>query len=368
MTLKFKPLDKWNCECGKEHKISIAKVLIKKDAIEEIPEIIKEFLNGKKRCLLVEDENTKKIAGDKIEKLLKENNYTVDYVLINKSSIENIKNVANLLKNYDFSIAIGGGTPIDVAKMATYMNNIEFVSFPTAPSHDGIASPIVSLIEENKKKSLVTHTPIAVVVDEKIISNAPKRMIASGVGDILSKIVSLKDWELGKNEKNEYYCKKAAELVFSAIEDTIEFIENNGKNIKLFIEALINSGVSMLIAGSSRPCSGSEHLFSHYLDLNSPKPAMHGEQCGLGAIAMAKYHEENNLDWWKEKKYNWQNIKKLLNLIGAPISIKQVNIEEEIAINALIYAPDLRPDRYTILHKKRLNYDNAKKLLYQTIM
>lgn len=367
MTLKFKPLDKWDCNCGKEHEISIAKILIKKDAIEEISEIAKELFNGKK-CLLVEDENTKRIAGDKIEKILKENNYIVDYVLINKSSMENIKNVANLLRKYDFSIAIGGGTPIDVAKMATYINNLEFISFPTAPSHDGIASPIVSLIEENKKKSLFTHTPIAVIVDEGIISNAPKRMIASGVGDILSKIVSLKDWELGRDEKNEYYCNKAAELVHSAIEDTIEFIENNGKNIKSFIEALINAGVSMLIANSSRPCSGSEHLFSHYLDLNSSKPAMHGEQCGLGAIAMAKYHEENNPDWWKEKKYNWQNIKKLLSLIEAPTSIKQINIEEDIAINALIYAPDLRPERYTILHKKKLNYISAKNLLHQTIL
>ncbi|MEM2927385.1 MAG: iron-containing alcohol dehydrogenase [Nitrososphaerota archaeon] len=367
MPLKFKPLDKWNCNCGKEHKISISKILIKKDAVEDLPEIAKELFNGKK-CLLVEDENTKKIAGDKIEKLLKENNYIVDYILVKKSSMENINYVATLLKNYDFSIAIGGGTPIDIAKMATYMNSLEFISFPTSPSHDGIASPIVSLIEKNEKKSLITHTPIAVVVDEEIISNAPKRMIASGVGDILSKIVSLKDWELGRDEKNEYYCNKAAELAYSAIEDTIDFIENNGKNIRLFIEALINAGVSMLIANSSRPCSGSEHLFSHYLDLNSSKPAMHGEQCGLGAIVMAKYHEENNLNWWKEKKYNWQNIKKLLNLINAPISIKKIGIEEEIAINALIYAPDLRPERYTILHKKRLDYISAKNLLYQTIM
>ncbi len=367
MTLNFEPLKKWNCKCGKEHEISIAKIIIKKNAIEDLPEIAREIFNGKK-CLLIEDENTKNIAGNKIEKLLKDNNYIVDYVLVNKSSIENINNVANLLKKYDFSIAIGGGTPIDIAKMATYMNNLEFISFPTAPSHDGIASPIVSLIEGNMKKSLVTHAPIAVIVDEEIISNAPKRMIASGVGDILSKIVSLKDWELGRDEKNEYYCEESARLAFSAIENAIKFIEKDKKNIRLLIEALINAGISMLIAGSSRPCSGSEHLFSHYLDLNSSKPAMHGEQCGLGAIAMAKYHEENNLNWWKEKKYNWENIKKLLSSIGAPTSIKQINIEEEIAINALIFAPNLRPDRYTILHKKKLNYISAKNLLNQTIL
>ena len=40
----------------------------------------------------------------------------------------------------------------------------------------------------------------------------------------------------------------------------------------------------MEIAGSSRPCSGSEHLISHALDSLHPGTAQHGEQVAFGAL------------------------------------------------------------------------------------
>lgn len=46
----------------------------------------------------------------------------------------------------------------------------------------------------------------------------------------------------------------------------------------------------MCIAGSSRPTSGSEHMFSHALDVLHPGKALHGEQCGVGCIMMMNLH------------------------------------------------------------------------------
>ena len=40
----------------------------------------------------------------------------------------------------------------------------------------------------------------------------------------------------------------------------------NGLNVREIVEALISAGVASCIAGSSRPCSGAEHLFSHAVD------------------------------------------------------------------------------------------------------
>ena len=39
--------------------------------------------------------------------------------------------------------------------------------------------------------------------------------------------------------------------------------EDTQNEIRTIIEALISAGVASCIAGSSRPCSGAEHLFSH---------------------------------------------------------------------------------------------------------
>ena len=42
-------------------------------------------------------------------------------------------------------VGIGGGRAVDAAKMAGYGLGVPFASVPTAASHDGIASPFVSV-------------------------------------------------------------------------------------------------------------------------------------------------------------------------------------------------------------------------------
>ncbi len=104
------------------------------------------------------------------------------------------------------------------------------------------------------------------------------------------------------------------------------------------MKALVASGVAMSIAGSSRPASGSEHKFSHALDEVAPKPALHGEQCGVGTIMCMYLHGGN-----------WQEIRSSLETIGAPTNAAQLGIEEEYIIEALLHAHTIRPERYTIL-------------------
>jgi glycerol-1-phosphate dehydrogenase [NAD(P)+] len=92
------------------------------------------------------------------------------------------------------------------------------------------------------------------------------------------------------------------------------------------------------IAGSSRPCSGSEHLFSHALDRVSEKPSLHGEQCGVGAIMMMYLHGGD-----------WRKVRSALHAIGAPTTAKELGVTNEEIIEALVGAHAVRPERYTIL-------------------
>jgi len=115
----------------------------------------------------------------------------------------------------------------------------------------------------------------------------------------------------------------------------------------------------MSIAGSSRPASGAEHLFSHSLDLLSLKygfeRAEHGMQCGLGTIMMAYLH-----------KLNWMEIRSLLVKIGAPVNAKQLDIDSEYVVEALTKAHKIRPERLTILGVKGLTKAEAEKLASET--
>ncbi len=81
----------------------------------------------------------------------------------------------------------------------------------------------------------------------------------------------------------------------------------------------------MCIAGSSRPCSGSEHQFSHALDIVASRPALHGEQCGVGTIMMAYLH---SLDW--------RRVRQVLRSIGAPTTAEGLGVPSEAIIKAFI--------------------------------
>jgi len=130
---------------------------------------------------------------------------------------------------------------------------------------------------------------------------------------------------------------------------TIRAMSETG--IRTLVEALISCGVAMSIAGTSRPCSGAEHLFSHSLSTIAPKPALHGEQCGVGTILCAYLHGAN-----------WQLIKDFLQKIGAPTTAKELGIEPEYILKALTMAHSIRPERYTILGESGLTKDAAQRV------
>ena len=132
------------------------------------------------------------------------------------------------------------------------------------------------------------------------------------------------------------------------------FIEQD-EGLRVLLEALISCGVAMSIAGSSRPCSGSEHLFSHALDRVKSNQAMHGEQCGVGAILTAYLY-----------RANWQSIKKTLKQLGAPTTAAELGVKDSDLIKALELAPKIRPERYTILHKLNLNTEACEKVAKAT--
>ena len=123
----------------------------------------------------------------------------------------------------------------------------------------------------------------------------------------------------------------------------------------MIVEALISAGVASCIAGSSRPCSGAEHLFSHALDKISPGKGLHGEKCGIGSIMMAKLQGQD-----------WKKITKALKDVGAPTTAKQIGLKESEVIDALVIAQDLRPERYTILKEFEMTERRALNLAKST--
>jgi glycerol-1-phosphate dehydrogenase [NAD(P)+] len=176
------------------------------------------------------------------------------------------------------------------------------------------------------------------------------------------------DWELAHKLKNEEFSSHAAVLAKTAaqllIEHADEIRPKAEESVWLAVKAMIVSGVAMSVAGSTRPASGAEHMFSHMLDHLGPgivlkgnkgKSPMHGEQCGVGAIMMVYLHGGD-----------WEKVRSFLKKIGAPTNSEELGISKKKIIEALMRAHEIRPERYTILGETGLTMDAAKRLAKTT--
>jgi glycerol-1-phosphate dehydrogenase [NAD(P)+] len=314
-------------------------------------------LNEPKKVSVVAGSHVQKIVKAKFQKSLTESKIRSIWHTPKDSDEKSIRLVQNEIKKdkSDLIIGIGGGRSVDVAKMIAFNLQKSFVSVPTTASHDGIASPFVSIRGE-KPHSLVATAPLGVFVDIDVIKRAPKRLLASGCGDLVAKITAVKDWEIGRDKTGEYFGRYSANLASMSAKILIEASEKKRfPDIREIVEALISAGVASCIAGSSRPCSGSEHLFSHALDKIAPSVGLHGEKCGIGAILMAKLQGQD-----------WKKISKTLKNVGAPTTAKEIGLKHDLLAKALVIAQSLRPERYTILKEVQMTKEKALALAKST--
>ena len=169
----------------------------------------------------------------------------------------------------------------------------------------------------------------------------------------------MEDWKLAYKLINEPFSDSAAALSLMTAKLLIEQANNiqprHPESAGIVVKGLISSGMAISIARSSRPASGSEHKFSHALDKIAPKPALHGEQCGVGTILMM-YLQGGD----------WKKIRSVLKQVNAPTNAKELGIKEEYIIEALTQAHNIRKSRYTILGDRGLTKEAALNIALKT--
>jgi len=307
------------------------------------------------RAMVVTGPRTLKIGGEAAIESLQAEGFEVDQVTVRDATMASVRDVQDSLDGVSVVLGVGGGKVIDVAKMAATLEGLHFISVPTAASHDGIASPRASIRNGEGTASLEASSPIGVIADTEIISRAPFRLLASGCADIISNYTAIMDWKLAHRLLNERYSESAAALSLMTAKMIIKSAdaikEGLEESARLAVKSLISSGIAISIAGSSRPASGSEHKFSHALDMIAPEPALHGEQCGVGTIMMMHLHGGD-----------WQFIRDALVRINAPTTAAELGMDPEYIIEALTMAHTIRRERYTILGDRGLTREAAERL------
>jgi glycerol-1-phosphate dehydrogenase [NAD(P)+] len=304
---------------------------------------------------------TAELAGNRAAEILRNAGFTAPVLIAREATEDEVGRVEAEVRELGvrFLVAAGGGSKIDITKVVAHRLRIPFVSVPTSAAHDGISSPRASLHGPERTNSISAAVPIGIIADTAVIVQAPFRLLASGCADVISNVTAVLDWHLAVRLKNEEFSSTAATLSEYAAREIMDHASSIKPGLEesvwISIRPMIVAGIAMSVAGSSRPCSGSEHLFSHALDRVAAKPSLHGEQCGVGAIMMMYLHGGD-----------WQRVQSALRTIGAPTSAKELGVTPEEVVEALVLAHTLRPERYTILGDNGLTREAAERLANRT--
>ena len=271
-----------------------------------------------------------------------------DIIFIKGGSYEEAQEVMKSITNRDaLFVAFGGGSIIDAVKLMANTLDLTYITVPSTLSNDAIYSPIARLVKDGKKQSFGVKAPLGIIADVNIIKGSPQKLILAGVGDLVSNASAVKDWMLAHADRGESINNFALALASlsgnSVIPYTIDDIRTP-RFIGDLANGLVISGLAMVLANSSRPASGAEHLISHAIDDLFPERAtLHGLQVAWGHLLVEREFRQPESDY--EKLLVFFERMKMLDEIERDITFSKEEVEQII-----LRAKTIR-DRYTILSK-----------------
>jgi len=270
---------------------------------------------------------------------------------IKPGTLASARELANRLRDdprVDALVAIGGGKLLDTAKFAATDLGLPMVAVATSLAHDGLASPTASLMREGVSVSYGVHPPLAVLADLDFIRRAPAGQLRSGIGDALTNLSAVADWELSHQVTGEAIDGLAVAIARTGAEAVLRHpgtIADDGFLTSL-ANALVQGGLAMGMAGSSRPCSGGCHEIVHALELLHPGLASHGYQGAVGALVCT---------WLRGDEPLFRELSAALKRHGLPRTAADLGLTTAELATAVAYAPRTRPGRYTILEHRELD-------------
>lgn len=265
---------------------------VEEDAFFHSDEIIKRYIPDiiGQKAIVISEEFLIGIYREKITDISRDFG-NAEILAINDASFDEAVAIGKkvCVEEIKVIIGIGGGRVLDTAKYAAHISKAVYICMPTSLSNDSLASPFSVLeIGGGARRTFDCKIPTAIIVDTNMIINAPEGQTLSGIGDTIAKHTALFDWKLSAAKTSARTDDFAYALSRMSFDSVYHCDEKNMKSrvfIRILSRALVMGGLAMEIAGSSRPCSGSEHLFAHAVEEYYPDIKIsHGLAVALGTV------------------------------------------------------------------------------------
>ena len=277
---------------------------------EQAADLFRELFPQATQALVVDDVNTKRVAGDRVVALLKGAGLAVAEHTVNPdgswfhATYDKVEEVREALRAHARAVpvAVGSGTINDLVKRASEELGVRYLVVGTAASMDGYTSYGASITKDGMKQTLPCRAPLGALVDTRVSAAAPGEMTASGYADLLAKVPAGADWILADAlaaalpEMERRGCERIHPLAWRCVQGPLRaslanpsgVASGDEAEIRKLSEGLLMSAFAMQASGTSRPASGTEHQISHYWDMEDlcfgGKPVSHGFKVGIGTL------------------------------------------------------------------------------------
>ena len=292
--------------CGRTHHIKTRTVVNERDAGSRLPDILGGVVEGRNVSVLCDDV-TYGIAGEGLSQMLSGAGWKVNELVLRPKGTRTVHaedrylpEISGPSEGSDLLLTVGSGSITDMGKYVARQLGITAACYPTAPSMNAYTSDVSPMIMDGLKITMEATAPVAVVIDSRLVADAPKELIRAGISDAMAKAGANADWLTSKILFDTYYCPIPGQIVTASEKRYIDkgerLISGDEEVVSSLIDGLVRGGFAMVIAGSSSPASGGEHMISHYLDMfrhsEEKDPfAYHGLQVGVGVCVSSLIYD-----------------------------------------------------------------------------
>lgn len=248
---------------------------------------------------------------------------------------EEIERLENKLQGQGMQVivGIGGGKTVDTAKVLASDLHTALIVVPTAASTDAPTSALSVIYKRNGEHShIIFHkkNPDIVLVDSKIIADAPVRLLVSGMGDALATFFearACKESRTANYVGHGYAPSIAGEAIARRCYETLK---SDGAKAKVAAENhLLNDSLERVIEANTllsglgfetTGCAAAHGIHDAMTILEETKPYYHGEKVAFGTLCLLFL--ENRPQKEIDEVYDF------CNQVGLPTTLKEIGIED----------------------------------------
>jgi alcohol dehydrogenase len=333
-----------------------------------------------------------------VVKYLKLTGASIEFIddLPSEPPIDAVEKVIERFKTFkaDFIVAVGGGSVMDVAKLASVLSTDEYtardllnrpgiarkfiktIMIPTTAGTGSEATPnsIVLIPEQSLKVGIVNEAMISdyVILDAEMIRNLPQKIAATSGIDALAHCLECFT-SRKSNPFSDSFASEGLKLVFNNIERACNETDIDAKRSMLI--ASFFGGIAITASGTtavhalSYPLGGKYHIPHGMANAILLMPVMKFNESACKERFARVYDIVNPNDGLKDmdNKSKWiiKRLNEILANLGIPTTLKSFNITTE-HLDELVDA-GMKVTRLLANNMKDVRPEDAKKIYLEVI-